>query len=80
MKMRAGRRGIYIGREEYTATAYLYALAGADLPHAKLDEDRVRYIRRNPAGMTAKQLAAELGVHYRTVEKVRHYETWRHVI
>lgn len=78
--MGAKRAAATMTRAEYIANAHLYARAGNDLPHAKLDADTVRYIRRNPAGMTAKQLAAELGIHYRIVEKVRHYETWRHVL
>lgn len=67
-------------RQEYIAQAVAINPRGTDLPHARLDPERVRYIRRNPRGMTAKQLAAELGVHWRTVEKVRHYLTWRHVL
>ncbi len=67
-------------RAEYIAQAIAINPRGTDLPHARLCPDRVRYIRRNPRGMTAKQLAAELGVHWRTVEKVRHYLTWRHVL
>ena len=67
-------------RAEYIVDAHLYARVGTDLPHARLCPDRVRYIRRNPLGRTAKQLGAELGVHWRTIEKVRHYLTWRHVL
>ena len=29
---------------------------------------------------SVRYLAADLGVHYRTIEKVRAYETWRHVL
>lgn len=67
-------------RDEYIAQAIAINPRGSDLPHSRLCPDRVRYIRRNPAGRTAKQLAAELGVHWRTIEKVRHYLTWRRVI
>lgn len=47
--------------------------------NTKLTEDKVRWIRRNPHGFSAKLQAALLGVHYRTVEKVRYFETWWHV-
>jgi DNA-binding transcriptional regulator YiaG len=55
------------------------AVRGADLPHARLDPEKVRAIRENREGLTAKQLAALHGVHFRTVEKVRSRETWGHV-
>ncbi len=55
------------------------AVRGTDLPHAKLNEDTVRSIRSNPKGLTAKQQAAEHGVHFRTIEKVRSFESWGHV-
>ena len=55
------------------------ARRGNQLPHAKLDSDAVRAIRSNVRGLTAKQLAQQYGVHYRTVEKVRHRETWSHI-
>lgn len=47
-------------------------------PHRrpKLTEDAVRVIRANRPVRTAKQLAEQYGVHYRTIEKVRAYETW----
>lgn len=56
------------------------AVRGDDLPHAKLSPEIVRAIRSNPDGLTARQHADLLGVHYRTVEKVRHFETWGHVV
>ena len=55
------------------------ARRGVDLPQSKLDEAKVRYVRANPHGKTARQLAAELSVHYRTIEKIRHRECWTHV-
>jgi len=55
------------------------ALRGERLPHSKLKQDDVRRIRQNIFGKTAKQLADEFGVHYRTVEKVLYYETWSHI-
>lgn len=45
-------------------------------PQAKLTPDRVRNIRLNKFGKTAKQLAEEHDVHFRTIEKVRAYLTW----
>jgi len=55
------------------------AVRGDALPHARLTDDCVREIRANMRGKTAKQLAEQFGVHYRTIEKVRSYETWSHV-
>lgn len=46
---------------------------------ARLTPDKVRAIRINRHGKSAKAMAKELGVHYRTIEKVQYYETWRHV-
>lgn len=53
-------------------------MAAPRTPHRrpKLTEDSVRAIRVNRTGRTAKQLAEQYGVHYRTIEKVRAYETW----
>ncbi len=53
-------------------------MAAPRKPHRrpKLTEDNVRAIRLNRTGRTAKQLAEQYGVHYRTIEKVRAYETW----
>jgi hypothetical protein len=56
-----------------------YALRGNQLPHARLDANQVRAIRENRNGWTARQWGKALGVHHRTIEKVRHYETWVHV-
>lgn len=53
---------------------------GADRYNAKLDEAAVRHIRRNRLGLTMRALAQLHGVHYRTVEKVLYYESWRHVL
>lgn len=52
---------------------------GTDLPHAKLDDDKVRAIRKNVRGQTAKSLADMFGVHWRTIEKVQMRITWVHV-
>jgi len=55
------------------------ALRGNDLPQSKLTPQIVRTIRAEATLKTAKQQAREFGVHYRTIEKVRSYETWGHV-
>jgi FixJ family two-component response regulator len=55
------------------------AKRGNELPQARLTPEAVRAIRRNVQGKTAAQLAQEYGVHFRTVEKVRAYESWTHV-
>lgn len=67
-------------RDEYTRRAHEFASRGERRPNARLNADSVRLIRKNRYGRTAKQLAEMYGVHYRTIEKVRHYETWAHVI
>ncbi len=67
-------------RNEYrSGGAIRVAKRGTQLPHAKLDEAKVDAIRVNRHGRTAAQLAAEHGVHIRTIEKIRHWQTWRHV-
>lgn len=55
------------------------AKRGNELPHARLTPEKVRAIRENRHGKTAVQLAEEFGVHFRTVEKVRAFESWTHV-
>ena len=62
---------------------------GSDLPHSKLNEEKVKYIhsvvaernalRATLAGMTNKALAKELNVHERTVEKAIQGYSWGHV-
>lgn len=59
--------------------AMTIAKRGSDLPHAKLDEAKVRAIRENRHGLTAKQWAALLGVHQRTIDKVRDRRSWTHI-
>ena len=69
-----------MNRYEYTNGGALEsARRGNDLPHARLTPDLVRDIRANRQGLTAQQWATAIGCHYRTIEKVRHYETWIHV-
>ncbi len=52
---------------------------GNRLPQARLNAEFVRAIRANREGLTARQLGERYGVHHRTIEKVRHYETWSHI-
>lgn len=69
-----------MSRDEYLQLIRMMAKRGEALPHAKLTADDVRTIRAVGLSKTARQLAEEFGVHHRTVEKIRSYETWRHVI
>jgi hypothetical protein len=64
-------------RAEYLSRAVEFASRGNARPNARLNPDVVREIRSSEK--TTKQLATEIGVHYRTIEKVRHFETWAHV-
>lgn len=69
-----------MSRFDYTQWgAKASAIRGTDLPHAKLNPDAVRAIRVNLEGLTARQWGERMNVHHRTIEKVRHYETWGHV-
>lgn len=62
---------------------------GSQLPHAKLDEAKVREIFAIVAerdelkvrlrGMTNEAIAARYGVHQRTVDRVTALENWGHV-
>lgn len=52
---------------------------GTDRHNARLDEAAVRHIRRNRFGLTRRALAQLHRVHWRTIEKVQTFETWRHV-
>ena len=63
----------YYGRIEMSRP--LAPALGNALPHARLDPDAVRAIRAAGYRKTAKQLADEYGVHYRTIEKVRHSDS-----
>ena len=75
--MRRGKHGI--DRDEWRANAHLYAPHGSQLPQTRLTPDDVRAIRRNWPGWSSKRWARHLGVHYRTIQKIQYYETWRHV-
>lgn len=68
-----------MNREEYRSRAAEFAPRGERVGVSKLDENKVRWIRRNRHGFSCKLQAALLGVHYRTVQKVRYGETWCHV-
>ena len=52
------------------------AKRGEALPQSKLDEQKVRYVKANPKGLTARELAKELGVHYRSIENIRQGKYW----
>jgi hypothetical protein len=64
-------------RKEYLQRAREFASRGQSRPNAVMTPERVRLIRSG--GKTAKEFAEQFGCHYRTVEKVRHYETWVHI-
>lgn len=66
-------------RDEYLSRAHEFAPRGEQLPHARLNAETVRAIRTNRRGLTARQWAEQLGVHQRTIDKVRDYRSWRHV-
>jgi len=68
-----------ITRDEFRQTAKAYAKRGTDLPHARLNPELVRRIRRNLNGWPARRWAEELGVHVRTIEKVQRRLSWEHV-
>ena len=68
-----------MNRSEYVQTAVFTARRGLDLPQSKLTPDLVREIRINKQGLTARDQAEKYGVHHRTIEKVRYFETWRHI-
>jgi len=66
-----------MNRAEYLTRAREFASRGESRPNAVLSPDIVRLIRADRR--TTKELAAEFGCHYRTIEKVRYFETWIHV-
>lgn len=72
-----GDAGMRQNREEYLEQAHYNALRGNELPQAKLNPSLVREIRSS--NEPRKAIANRLGVHYRTIEKVRQWETWVHV-
>lgn len=69
-----------LSRQNYLLMPYKWAKRGTELKHAKLNDDIVRKIRIEAKHRrTAKSQAAEYGVHIRTIEKIRRYESWTHV-
>lgn len=68
-----------MNRADYRDHIRWNAPRGEQCGSARLTAEKVRYIRANPFGKTLKALAAELGVHHRTVEKAHYGETWAHV-
>ena len=68
-----------MNRHEYIPRAYEFASRGEARPNAKMNADRVRIIRENKYGFTARQFAKMYDCHYRTIEKVRQFETWIHI-
>ena len=62
---------------------------GEGLPQSKLTNDDVLYIRevvekreelkKRLKLMTNKHLANQLGVHYRTIDRVTAFENWTHI-
>lgn len=74
---RANRQPSYkhIPRNEYVARAYEFAARGERIAK-KLDSQKVREIRENRKGLTAKQQAKLYGVHPNTIYKIRHRMAW----
>ena len=66
-------------RNEYLMRAHEFAPRGNRLPQAQLTPDAVKAIRANVYGKTMAEQAVEFGVSKRCIERVRAYETWRHV-
>lgn len=58
-------RGNYLPRDEYLTRTYEFARRG----HGRLTDDQVRLARSYH--WTAREAAEALGVHYRSVEKIR---------
>lgn len=54
-------------------------MAAPHRPHRrpKLSESQVQEIRENRHGMSARELGEAYGVHHRTIEKIRYFESWR---
>jgi hypothetical protein len=63
-----------IPRAEYLTRTHEFALRGEALPQARLNPDLVRQIRGS--GKTSKEWAEQLGVHIRTIDKVRAFKSW----
>jgi hypothetical protein len=77
-------------RGEYLSRAREFCPRGSDLPQAKLNKEKVLFIRSAAVqrenlrkhisdNLTTKALAEKFGVTERTVEKVLQRYTWVHV-
>lgn len=53
---------------------------GASNPRAKLTEDDVRAIRKNPEGLTLAELSEKYGVSPASLSGIRNGKTWRHLL
>lgn len=51
-------------------------------PHrpCKLTAEQVKQIRQNRTGLPAWRLAELFGVHVRTIDSIRSYRSWAHII
>ena len=75
-----GAEGGKMNRNDYVLYgAKQTALRGEQLAYSKLKEVQVMRIRAIGLSKTARELAAEYGVHHRTIEKCRDYVTWTHL-
>jgi hypothetical protein len=88
---RPERKEKALDREEYISRAREFAKRGQDLPQTKLldlevhsiksaarQREKLRaYIKDN---LSNAALAAQYGVHVRTIEKILQHETWSHVL
>jgi hypothetical protein len=88
---RPARKEKALDREEYISRAREFAKRGQDLPQTKLldlevhsiksaarQREKLRaYIKDN---LSNAALAAQYGVHVRTIEKILQHETWSHVL
>lgn len=81
MSRRGSKHGI--DRDEWSLRRIEFAPRGRALPHAKLDDEKVREIRASYVQYSSTRglqaLARRFGIHRRTVEKVLSFETWGHV-
>jgi hypothetical protein len=66
-------------RNEYNARRREFCARGSRLPHAKLTEDIVRDIRRNPRGLNGRQMAEAHGVSPTCIYEIWSGDTWSHV-
>lgn len=84
------RRDKHVSRDEYLLSARANAARGAELPQSKLlplDVGTIRSAARQRENLrkhikdnlSNEALAAQFGVHERTIEKVLSRETWSNV-